>query len=122
MGNEGHEDGRQNMRLVLKDEAPVRTSLFSANIKSRGRKFKKQFSLHINGGPYFHIEPLKARIDSFFIFKKEFDGSKLVGLIQDGRLDTRSEVDKLLYFSHLNLWIKNMTRPKINNSSKANKK
>lgn len=115
MRNERREDGRQNMRLVLKDETPVQTSVFSTDVKLRGRKFKKQFSFQINGGPQFQIEPSKAKLDSFFVFKKETDGSKLVGLLKDGKLDHRSEVDKLLYLSHLNLIPKN-SRVTISNS------
>lgn len=106
MSNE-RADGPQNMRLVVRDESPVQTSLFSKESKVRGHKFKKQYSLLIEGGPHFQIEPSKARLDTFFLFRREAEGRKLVGLLEDGKLDQSSRVDKLLYLSQLNLIPKN---------------
>lgn len=109
MSNE-RADGPQDMRLVVRDESPVQTSLFSKEFKVRGRKFKKQYSLLVEGGPHFQIEPSKARLDTFFVFRRVANGSKLVGLLEDGKLDRSSKVDKLLYLSQLNL-IPNNSEP-----------
>lgn len=101
-----------NMKLVIEDETKE-TRVFSVNKIVRGHLYTLN-KIYVQGGPRFSIEPTLIK-NSFFLRHSKND--QLVGLLQDCALDRSNEIEKIHYFSKLNLIPKDK---ESNSTSKSN--